>query len=115
MIMPSMYQVRYETAYSSAPMSKPVATEEEALCLLEKAKETILAEWATPDINGLRITRVTFAGTLAEAIRKTGKPMTEIAATLGIPYRTMQDWRAGKRVPNAFTQGAVLEQIGKMT
>lgn len=53
----------------------------------------------------------TFAEQLAQAIGKTFKPMTKIAEELGIPYRTMQDWRAGKRVPNEFTQKNVLEQI----
>ena len=57
---------------------------------------------------------VTFAEELTKAIGKTFKPMTKIAEALGIPYRTMQDWKAGKRVPNEFTQKSVLEQIRGM-
>lgn len=57
---------------------------------------------------------MTFAETLKEAIERSGKSMTDIAAALNIPYRTIQDWRAGRRVPNAFTQKSVLEQIEKI-
>ena len=56
----------------------------------------------------------TFAEQLTKAIGKTYKPMTKIAEALGIPYRTMQDWKAGKRVPNEYTQRTVLEQIKGM-
>lgn len=57
---------------------------------------------------------MTFADILAAAIKKTGKKMTEVAEELDIPYRTIQDWRAGRRVPNEFTQRIVIEQIEKI-
>lgn len=56
----------------------------------------------------------TFAEKLTKAIDKTYKPMTKIAEALGIPYRTIQDWRAGRHEPNAYTQRTVLEQIEKI-
>ena len=57
---------------------------------------------------------MTFADILAEAIKNTGKSMTEIARILGIPYRTIQDWRAGRHEPNAYIKRTVLEQIEKI-
>ena len=57
---------------------------------------------------------MTFADILSEAIKQTGKTMTDIAAALGIPYRTIQDWRAGRHEPNAYTQRTVIEQIEKI-
>lgn len=56
---------------------------------------------------------MTFAELLTEAIKETGKNMKQISETLGIPYRTMQDWRAGRRTPNEYTQRSVIEQIRK--
>lgn len=57
---------------------------------------------------------MTFAESLTEAIKATNKTMKDVAEALNIPYRTVQDWRAGRRVPNEFIQNAVIAQIEKM-
>lgn len=52
-----------------------------------------------------------FQDELREAIKDTGKNMREVSELLEIPYRTIQDWRAGRRVPSAYIRKDVLDRI----
>jgi DNA-binding transcriptional regulator YiaG len=48
----------------------------------------------------------TWAEEVAEIIKTTGLPMRQVAEKLDIPYRTIQDWKYGKRTPDNFTKRA---------
>lgn len=39
---------------------------------------------------------------IEELIKKSGMKMTEFSEYFNIPYRTVQDWKAGKYVPPAY-------------
>ena len=45
-----------------------------------------------------------WAEEVAEYIERSGRSMRSFAMDLGIPYRTLQDWRAGRRVADPFIQ-----------
>lgn len=48
----------------------------------------------------------TWAEEVDEIIKATGLPMRQVAEKLDIPYRTIQDWKYGKRTPDNFTKRA---------
>ena len=52
-----------------------------------------------------------FDQNLKLAITESGKTMKEIAELLNIPYRTIQDWKAGRRTPATYMQQSILNQI----
>lgn len=54
---------------------------------------------------------VKFRTRLHLAIASSGKTMKEIAELLNIPYRTIQDWKAGRRTPAPYMQQSILNQI----
>lgn len=56
----------------------------------------------------------TFAEQLNEAINSTGLKLTEIAKLIGVPYRTIQDWKLGNRTPSEFVQYEVLSKISEI-
>lgn len=39
---------------------------------------------------------------IEELIKKTGMNMKEFSEYFNIPYRTVQDWKAGRYVPNEY-------------
>ncbi|MGN1118284.1 MAG: hypothetical protein ACI4RU_06700 [Acutalibacteraceae bacterium] len=53
----------------------------------------------------------TFQDELREAIKDSGKNMREVSELLEIPYRTIQDWRAGRRIPGAYVRKDIIEKI----
>lgn len=55
-----------------------------------------------------------FPSELREAIASSGMTMREVAETLGIPYRTMQDWRAGRRIPAGYVRADIIERINNI-
>lgn len=40
--------------------------------------------------------------TIQDVIAQSGLTLTQISAQYGIPYRTVQDWNAGRRVPPEY-------------
>lgn len=52
------------------------------------------------------MTEKSWAEEVAEIIENTGLPMRQVAEKLDIPYRTIQDWKYGKRIPDNFTKRA---------
>lgn len=55
----------------------------------------------------------TFPDELRSLIRKSGLSQRAFAESIGIPLRTLEDWLAGKRTPNDFTQKAVLSRASE--
>ena len=47
-------------------------------------------------------------------IKETGKTMKEIAQITDIPYRTLQDWKAGKREPENIKKWAFINKTDKI-
>ena len=45
------------------------------------------------------------------ARKKAGLNMKKLADLLGAPYRTVQDWNAGRRMPPDWVQRLIIEKI----
>ena len=39
---------------------------------------------------------------ISDVIERSGLPMTEISKQYGIPYRTLQNWKSGVRMPPPY-------------
>lgn len=50
---------------------------------------------------------------IKEARENAGMTIKELAELLGAPYRTVQDWNAGKRQPPPWIERLVLEKIDR--
>lgn len=55
-----------------------------------------------------------FAEKLTIEILRINKSQRVIAESLGVPLRTLEDWKAGRRVPPKFTQDAILAALKKI-
>lgn len=53
----------------------------------------------------------TFQDELREAMQSAGLNLKAAAELCEIPYRTMQDWRAGRRIPPKAMQKAVISKL----
>lgn len=55
-----------------------------------------------------------FAEKLTIEILRINKSQRVIAESIGVPLRTLEDWKAGRRVPPKFTQDAILDALKKI-
>ena len=53
----------------------------------------------------------TFQDDLREAMEAAGLNLKQAAELCGVPYRTMQDWRAGRRTPANIVKDTVLDRL----
>jgi DNA-binding transcriptional regulator YiaG len=51
---------------------------------------------------------------LIEAARLKLRSLAKLGTVLGIPLRTLEDWKAGRRKPNIYTEKLVIEQLEKV-
>lgn len=54
---------------------------------------------------------MTFAEQLNDAMKNAGITMKKAAVMLGIPYRTIQDWKRGEREPSEYVKNTVLKSL----
>lgn len=52
---------------------------------------------------------------IKEAREKAGLTIKELAELLGAPYRTVQDWNAGKSKPVEWAERLILEKLERLT
>ncbi len=52
---------------------------------------------------------------IKEAREKAGLTIKELAELLGAPYRTVQDWNAGKSKPVEWAERLILEKLERIT
>ena len=50
---------------------------------------------------------------ISELIESAGMPMTEISKRYGIPYRTLQNWKSGVRIPPPYVTKMLSEILKK--
>lgn len=50
---------------------------------------------------------------ISELIESAGMPMTEISKRYGIPYRTLQNWKNGVRIPPPYVTKMLSEILKK--
>lgn len=55
---------------------------------------------------------MTFSEILTEFKDKSKMTNQEIASLIGVPLRTFEDWKAGKRVPDDFKRRIIEETLG---
>lgn len=55
-----------------------------------------------------------FAEEFTKEIIRTGKTQKYLAEQLGIPLRTLEDWKSGRRVPPTYVQAMMLDKIKKI-
>lgn len=55
-----------------------------------------------------------FAEKITLEINRIGKSQRAIAEIIGVPLRTLEEWKAGRRTPPLFTQTSVLEALKKI-
>ena len=51
---------------------------------------------------------------IKEAREKAGLTIKELAELLGAPYRTVQDWNAGKSKPVEWAERLILEKLERI-
>lgn len=51
--------------------------------------------------------------TINDIVKMSGMTMAEISRRFGIPYRTIQDWSAGKRTPPEYVLRLLDEALKK--
>lgn len=56
----------------------------------------------------------TFPGELRAFIRQSNLSQRAFAESLGVPLRTLEDWIAGKKKPDAFKKEAVLNKAAQI-
>ena len=56
------------------------------------------------------MTEETWAEQVADRINKTGMTMRQVAEAIELPYRTLQDWKNGKRTPDKLSQWAFIHR-----
>ena len=55
------------------------------------------------------------ASKIREAREKAGLSIKELAELLGAPYRTVQDWNAGRSRPVEWAERLILEKLANMS
>lgn len=54
---------------------------------------------------------MTFAENIKSQIDQQNLTIKKVSENLGIPYRTIQDWCAGRRTPKEYTQENIIVKI----
>lgn len=57
-----------------------------------------------PEDNAIKVARI-----------KAGLSIKELAELLGAPYRTVQDWNAGRSKPVDWAERLIIEKLDRMT
>lgn len=52
-----------------------------------------------------------FSADLRTAMEAAGLNLKQASELFEVPYRTIQDWRAGRRVPPIIVQKAILQKL----
>ena len=51
---------------------------------------------------------------ITEALSETGLSQRKLADKIGVPLRTLEDWKSGRRHPNDFTVNAVFLKLEEL-
>lgn len=110
------YQIVYSKPNSSAiPLTTVARNKDEAL---EKARQlesvdNAVAVWERSDsVSRLVYGTASDSMTVKDIAAAAGMSCRKLAERFGIPYRTMEDWSSGKRVPPDYLLAMMREILG---